>query len=85
MQEELEKLGASVTVDENRVTFQKAPLHAPTQSLNGHGDHRVVMSLAVLLTTLGGSIEGAEAIQKSYPDFFEDLRSLGIEVAEYEE
>jgi 3-phosphoshikimate 1-carboxyvinyltransferase len=36
------------------------------------------MALAVLLTLVGGEIEGAEAIKKSYPAFFEDLASLGI-------
>ena len=31
---------------------------------------------AVLLTLTGGRIEGAEAVRKSYPDFFRDLFSL---------
>ena len=42
------------------------------------------MSLAVLLTVTGGEIIGAEAINKSYPDFFTHLRMLGIEVEEYD-
>jgi 3-phosphoshikimate 1-carboxyvinyltransferase len=36
------------------------------------------MSLAVLCTLTGGMIEGAEAVAKSYPEFFEDLEALGI-------
>ena len=36
------------------------------------------MSLAVLCSVYGGIIEGAEAVKKSYPDFFEDLYKLGI-------
>jgi len=41
-----------------------------------------VMALSVLLTFTGGSIEGAEAVRKSFPDFFEKLAALGIEVTE---
>ena len=42
------------------------------------------MSLAVLLTLTGGEIEGAEAVAKSYPDFFDHLRELGIKVECYD-
>jgi 3-phosphoshikimate 1-carboxyvinyltransferase len=48
----------------------------------GHNDHRIVMSLAVLATQTGGEIEGAEAVAKSYPDFFERIASLGIQTKE---
>ena len=41
---------------------------------------RLVMAMSVLLTRLGGVIEGAEAVAKSYPHFFDDIRNLGIEV-----
>ena len=37
-------------------------------------------ALAVLLTLTGGSIEGAEAVNKSFPDFFDKLKALGIDV-----
>ena len=33
----------------------------------------------------GGIIEGAEAVSKSFPDFFEKLGSLGIEVEKIED
>ena len=38
------------------------------------------MSIAVLCTLYGGEILGAEAVSKSFPDFFEKLANLGIEV-----
>lgn len=78
MSEELKKLGANVIVDENTVTVEKNELHAPTVILSGHNDHRIVMSLALLLTLFGGEIEEAEAVRKSYPNFFDDLAKLGI-------
>ena len=84
MAEELTKFGASVSIYDDKVVVYPADFHKPTQLLLGHADHRIVMSLAVLLTLVGGEIDGAEAVKKSYPAFFDDLRALGIEVTEYE-
>lgn len=81
---ELEKFGTAVSVYEDKVVVYPARFHKPSQILDGHNDHRIVMSLAVLLTMTGGEIEGAEAVKKSYPAFFDDMRALGIEVTEYE-
>ena len=43
------------------------------------------MALSVLATALGGEIEGAEAVKKSFPSFFEVLRDLRIEVSDVTE
>ncbi len=85
MAQELVAFGATVTVEENSVTVQPGSFHRPQRTLNGHNDHRVVMSLAVLLTLTGGEIEGAQAVRKSFPDFFEKLRKLGIELQTIED
>jgi 3-phosphoshikimate 1-carboxyvinyltransferase len=76
MAQELEKCGAHITIEENRVLVHPAPLHAPHAPIDGHNDHRVVMAMAVLLTTLGGTIKGTHAVSKSYPGFFDDLKTL---------
>ncbi len=80
MAEELKKFGASVTVYDDTVVVYPKDFHAPTEPLCGHNDHRIVMSLAILLTLTGGEIDGAEAVSKSYPEFFEHLSKLGIRV-----
>ena len=85
MAEELRKLGTAVTVYEDTVVVYPADFHAPSEDLAGHNDHRIVMALSVLLTLTGGRIRGAEAVAKSYPDFFEAMRALGILVTEEEE
>ncbi len=82
MAEELEKFGARVTVYDNSVVIEPLAFHKPSSMLWGHRDHRIVMALSVLCTLTGGEIDGAEAINKSYPDFFEHLKQLGIEVNE---
>lgn len=79
---ELKKFGVAVTVHEDSVVIFPAEFHAPEEPLDGHNDHRIVMSLAVLLTRVGGKIRGAEAVSKSYPEFFDVLRTLGVEVTE---
>lgn len=83
MKQELSRFGAVIEVQENSVRVFKSTLHAPDERLCGHNDHRVVMSLAVLCSLYGGVIEGAEAVKKSYPDFFEATKKLGLEVTEY--
>jgi 3-phosphoshikimate 1-carboxyvinyltransferase len=46
--------------------------------LDGHNDHRMVMSSAVAAFACGVPVEivGIEAVDKSYPNFFEDLEKL---------
>lgn len=84
MAEELKKFGVSVTVYEDKVVVYPASFHAPCEILSGHNDHRIVMSLAILATLTGADISDAEAIKKSYPSFFEDIKALGIGVEKYD-
>ena len=81
MRTELEKVGARTEGTENTFTVLPSSLHPPKEVIEGHNDHRIVMAMAVLLTELGGSIFGAEAVKKSFPDFFAVLRKLQIEVS----
>ncbi|MBR4071340.1 MAG: 3-phosphoshikimate 1-carboxyvinyltransferase [Clostridia bacterium] len=80
MKQELEKMGAEVTVGENSVNIVCSELVAPKERINGHNDHRIVMAMSVLATLTGAEIEEAEAVSKSFPDFFSRLEALGIEV-----
>jgi len=47
--------------------------------VQSHGDHRIAMMAAVLSIACDGAItiNGAEAVRKSYPAFFEDFTMLG--------
>ncbi|MBR2491626.1 MAG: 3-phosphoshikimate 1-carboxyvinyltransferase [Ruminiclostridium sp.] len=53
-------------------------------TVDAQGDHRIVMLAAVASVVCAGpvTITGAEAIRKSYPTFWDDLRGLGKEVVE---
>lgn len=82
MAEELAKFGAQIRLGEDSIEIEKAPLSAPQVPLWGHNDHRVVMSLSVAATRYGGTIENAEAVEKSYPNFFEILKTLKVRLTE---
>jgi len=36
--------------------------------------------MSVVLSKTGGAIDGAQAVRKSYPGFFDDIKTLGAEV-----
>ena len=78
MAEELGRFGVEVTVGANDVTVRCDALRKPDGLLSGHNDHRVVMALSLLCTVTGGGIDGAEAVAKSYPDWFRVIGRAGI-------
>lgn len=80
MHQELQKLGGGLLFGENTITVPPQTLRYAGQVLDGHNDHRIVMALSVMLSQMGGTIEGVEAVSKSYPHFFEDIRHLSAEI-----
>ncbi len=80
MHEELCKLGGGLIFGDNEITVPKQQLKYSKEILDGHNDHRIVMAMSVILSSIGGSIDGAESVRKSYPGFFEDIKQLGAEV-----
>ena len=84
MEAELRACGGVLSSEGDTITVQgcKPQLHAPEAPLSGHNDHRVVMSLTVLALAadIPLAINEAEAVQKSWPHFFDALKPLGVEV-----
>ena len=82
MQTELRKMGARIEVDGDTVHIQGVALHAPNAPLSGHNDHRIVMALAVaaIASGLPALLCGAEAVEKSWPAFWNVLRGLGAKI-----
>lgn len=80
MHEELQKLGGGLVFGDNSITVPKQRLENKGVILDGHNDHRIVMAMSIILSQLGGKINGAEAVNKSYPGFFRDIKKLGGEV-----
>lgn len=80
MHEELKKLGGGLVFGDNTITVPKQELRYNGEEICGHNDHRIVMAMSVILSKTGGTVDGAEAVRKSYPSFFEDIKNLGAEV-----
>ncbi len=80
MHEELQKLGGGLIFGDNCIEVPKQELSNRGSVLDGHNDHRIVMALSLILSKTGGAIDGAEAIRKSYPGFFNDIKKLGAKV-----
>ena len=80
MREELLKLGVELHLGNNTITVPKQNLEYKGEMLSGHNDHRIVMALSVILSKTGGSIDGIEAVEKSYPGFFKDIQKLGAKI-----
>jgi len=77
----LSRLGADIYIEANSMHINgKKRLTGGV--VHSHGDHRIVMMAAMssLISSNAVVIEGAEAVNKSYPGFFEDLASLGVEI-----
>ncbi len=75
---ELNKLGAKITENTDSLTIEGVEkIHGGI--CESHVDHRIPMSLAIASTraTEPVTINGAECVSKSYPNFFEDFTALG--------
>jgi len=85
MAQELSKLGAIVHEQEDGLEIVGASLHSAT--VEGHGDHRVIMALAVLATQIpgGATIRGCDAVHVTFPTFFQALENLGAVVERLDE
>jgi 3-phosphoshikimate 1-carboxyvinyltransferase len=79
VREGLEKMAIPVTVEEDRMMITGTlPRGAVIDSKD---DHRIAMAFALLGTVAGETvIEGAECVSKTYPEFWDEIRSLGAEV-----
>ena len=87
METELRKLGVSIRSGQDDILIEGPTRWKGGVELDGHRDHRIVMALAVGATMAQGpvTINGAQAVAKSYPGFFDDLRGLGIGVKEIQD
>lgn len=81
MAQELGKLGGQASLAGDEIRIRQSRLR-PGPALSSHGDHRIAMALAVaaLGARIPVEIQGAEAVEKSYPDFWKDLAHLGARV-----
>lgn len=83
LQEEFDKLSTQIELnDDEMLVHGNGGVFVKDHVLNSHHDHRIAMACAVacLQADFYVEIKNAEAINKSYPDFFAHLKSLGADV-----
>ena len=75
MAEGLVQLGVQTDTTQDSITIYPAKPHGGTVA--SHNDHRIAMSLSLIgLKTQGVTIEGAEAVKKTCPDYFTMMTDL---------
>ncbi|WP_435116154.1 3-phosphoshikimate 1-carboxyvinyltransferase [Halolamina sp. C58] len=84
MAEELEKLGAEVTEERDTLTVHGGESALVGAEVDGRGDHRIAMALAVAGLVAEGTttVAGAEHVDVSFPDFWLVLDDLGATVTD---
>ena len=75
---ELRKCNADIKILDDEIIVSKTNLSKPAVSLNTHNDHRIAMSLSLLSTIFNITINDYECVNKSYPNYFDDLKNLGL-------
>lgn len=79
--EGLKRSGIPVEAGENKITITGA--NPSPAIIDSHNDHRIAMAFSLLgLHTGGITIEGAECVSKTYPEFWEIVKSIGGGVIE---
>ena len=79
---ELTKLGAEISVTNDSLHLKSSSGIKENISISTYQDHRMAMAFAPLALKVPITINQAEVVSKSYPDFWKDLKLVGIENSE---
>ncbi len=75
----LEGMGIKVTEESHRLTVTGS--QPKGSAIDSKNDHRIAMAFSILASVAGGTIiNGAECVSKTYPEFWDALKSIGGEV-----
>ena len=78
LKNEIEKFGGRVNITDNSLQLESPKKLVSHAIVNTYDDHRMAMAFAPLALNSDLMIEDAGVVSKSYPDYWEDLKSLGI-------
>lgn len=82
LQQEFGKMGVTINL-QNDLMIVEGVNALTGANVHSHHDHRIAMACAIAALKAKGEtiIEEADAINKSYPDFYEHLKLLGASVS----
>ena len=72
------KMGAKISVTHKSLTLAPSGGILQDIAIDTYDDHRMAMAFAPLALKTSLYINNAEVVSKSYPDFWNDLKQLGI-------
>lgn len=78
LKNELTKLGAEISVTKESLHLKASNQINEKIKIKTYQDHRMAMAFAPLSLKTSIIIEEAEVVSKSYPSFWEDLKSVGF-------
>jgi 3-phosphoshikimate 1-carboxyvinyltransferase len=81
LQEEFGKMGIKIQLQDNLMMI-KGGTGVSNTNVSSHNDHRIAMAAAVAALKGKGTMQicGADAVNKSYPQFWDHLQQLGVSV-----
>ena len=80
LKRQFNKLGMDFDIFSDHIICKKQKIAKPIEVIDGCDDHRIVMAMTVLLSLSSGMISGFEAVNKSYPNYLEDLIRVGAKI-----
>lgn len=82
LQDEFDKMGVTIDLQDDYMVIHGGEI-VKGADVHSHHDHRIAMACAVagLKADSEMVIEEAQAVKKSYPDFYNDLKKLGADVS----
>jgi len=80
LKHELEKFGAKVEITNHSLHLLTLDNLTGTPSIETYNDHRMAMAFAPLALKTTLQIKDSEVVSKSYPNFWQDLKSIGFQI-----
>lgn len=84
LQEEFNKLSTQIELNgDEMLVYGNEQVYVKNHTLNSHHDHRIAMACAVACLNADFEVEirNADAVKKSYPDFWDHLKSLNAAIS----
>lgn len=78
LKNEIEKFGTEVSITDESLTINKVEPYRSGVSVDTYHDHRMAMAFAPLALKVGFTINEADVVSKSYPNFWQDLQNIGF-------
>jgi len=78
LKNEIKKLGTNIKITEDSLELKLPKTIKQNIKIHTYGDHRMAMSFAPLGLKTDICIRDANVVSKSYPNFWDDLKKIGL-------